>query len=1521
MRFSRRSSKKTRRSPQPSHRARARSGGTLELLERREMLAADMPSPWQNQLNRYDVNFDQRVSPQDLLTLINDLNRNGVRQLENSALPLAAGSNMRFLDVNGDQRVSPMDALIIINELADEDSMLVRTFATDMAGNPISSIPVGAMYKLVTVVEDVRDQPQFPGVFSAAADISYNPALSSHDPSQLLEFDEFFSFITDQDLSSQGRIIGSGATSETTPPGNAPQFLFSAVLQATAAGTQIYTPQFSLDTFHEYGVYGLDDPLTEDDVQFVGGQLEIIDGVGISISDVTKVEGNADNPFNFTVSLTVAQTSDVTVNYTTNTGTADANDFVAAAGVATIPAGQTTVVIPITVKGDTQVEQDENFTVVISNPNITATITKGTGIGTIQNDDLVSELSIEGDTVTNVTAGTTTANFTVTVAAPVVGAPVTVVYQTANDTAFAGVDYEATSGTLTFNPGGSQSQVVPVTILGDPNPDDVDRFFVNLSNPSANAMLVDGQAVIQINPAVESVTLEVERVNIFEGDSGTTPMVFTINLSNPSAAPVVVSYSTTAVTADGTDFAEVTTPQTITFDPGVTSREVTISVFGDVTVEPNEVFLLNVNAISGASGDLQVEGRILDDDGPPIASIGDAVVAAGSDITFAVFEVTVSGDISQAVSVSYASGDNTAFAGVDYEAVSGILTFVPGGPAVQEILVPIRRSSAAQPDKSFFVTLSSPSSGLSIDDDLGVGTIVTQGISISNATLVEGNTGATSNMVFTVTLSRVFDDEVRVSFQTGGGNATPGVDYTPTSGTLIFTPGNQTLLITVPVLGDDVQEGNETFNVNLSGAVGAPIFSGTGIGTILDNDGFKVNYRITLTELDGTTSLPGTIDVDQEFLLQVHVFDVQTDPTGLAQAFLDVLYQSSLVTPTDSPTFGPFLNRFPTGRFEDGLLDDFGAFGQDQPPVPPNPTDGLLLFSIPFRAIDVGLLTFTGVVTDEALDPGHETLVYLSDDEVPFDEITVENPPAVNIGSNVITISDAQVTEGGPMVFTVTRFLPTTETAVVVWRTIAGGSATAGSDYTPTSGTLTFVPGEPNTQLITVATLQDSIDEANETFSVELTSVTGASISGLPLGTGTIIDDDGEPTVNVGNAQGSEGGNATFTVNLSNTSGKRVTVVYSTALTGTATSGVDYTPVSGTLTFEPTETSKTVVVPLLGDILLESNESFQLVLSSPTNATLGNATGNGTIVDVPPAGISGYVYVDGNKNGIKDASEVGISGATVTVSRADGFSQSTTTAADGSYLFVGLLPGTYTITETQPGFYKDGRDTRFGIDSTFNDRFVNVSLAPSAAESGYNFGEEGLRSDFLALFFNRRALFASAANGSVFSPELDVPGAMLDLRSGDVWVSFDGGWDGLRQIDALFDPNLGTVTMKLYNNALQEIAVSSATATGATMLHSGQAGETYFLRITGSSANVRVSMSSPTLPANLAAPTGSSGSEGGESTTPPVVETPPPPTSTSRWGIRPAAAEAPESEPLAGVDSSEDVFADDDDWVLDSLLS
>ena len=114
--------------------------------------------------------------------------------------------------------------------------------------------------------------------------------------------------------------------------------------------------------------------------------------------------------------------------------------------------------------------------------------------------------------------------------------------------------------------------------------------------------------------------------------------------------------------------------------------------------------------------------------------------------------------------------------------------------------------------------------------------------------------------------------------------------------------------------------------------------------------------------------------------------------------------------------------------------------------------------------------------------------------------------------------------------------------------------------------------------------------------------------------TGTINDDDGSPTVSVSDAGATEGGAVEFRVSLSAASSRQVTVDYATS-GGTATSGTDFTAASGSLTFGINETAKTVSVATTEDSMDENDETFTLTLSSPNNATMGDATATGTIND------------------------------------------------------------------------------------------------------------------------------------------------------------------------------------------------------------------------------------------------------------------------------------------------------------------
>jgi hypothetical protein len=226
-------------------------------------------------------------------------------------------------------------------------------------------------------------------------------------------------------------------------------------------------------------------------------------------------------------------------------------------------------------------------------------------------------------------------------------------------------------------------------------------------------------------------------------------------------------------------------------------------------------------------------------------------------------------------------------------------------------------------------------------------------------------------------------------------------------------------------------------------------------------------------------------------------------------------------------------------------------------------------------------------------------------------------PPAVPS----LSINDVTVTEGNAGVvsatFTVHQFAASEETVTVAYAT-ADGSATADSDYQAASGTLTFAPGETS-NTITVPVNGDLLAEPNETFVVNLSSATNAVI-GDPQGIGTIADDE-PPLITISDVTTKEGNSgaasATFTVTLSRAYNETVYIPYSTA-NGTATAGSDYTAASGSVFIPAGWTSNTFTVMVSGDRLPEANETLFVNLSSPTNATLADGQGMGTIVDDEP---------------------------------------------------------------------------------------------------------------------------------------------------------------------------------------------------------------------------------------------------------------------------------------------------------------
>ena len=186
----------------------------------------------------------------------------------------------------------------------------------------------------------------------------------------------------------------------------------------------------------------------------------------------------------------------------------------------------------------------------------------------------------------------------------------------------------------------------------------------------------------------------------------------------------------------------------------------------------------------------------------------------------------------------------------------------------------------------------------------------------------------------------------------------------------------------------------------------------------------------------------------------------------------------------------------------------------------------------------------------------------------------------------------------------------------VDWAT-ADDTATQGTDYAETTGTLSFDALETE-QTITVPLLDDALDEADETFTIALSNPSNATLDEAEA-TGTITDNDAAPALTIADAQAAEGDREiTFAVTLGAVSSFAVTVDWTTA-DGTATADADYTAAEGRLTFAPGQTEATIAVVVFNDALDEGTETLTVALSNPSNATIADDTATGTITDDDPS--------------------------------------------------------------------------------------------------------------------------------------------------------------------------------------------------------------------------------------------------------------------------------------------------------------
>lgn len=567
------------------------------------------------------------------------------------------------------------------------------------------------------------------------------------------------------------------------------------------------------------------------------------------------------------------------------------------------------------------------------------------------------------------------------------------------------------------------------------------------------------------------------------GDAGGGRTVnVTVSLSAATTQHVTVQFNT----ADGTAVVDgdyVATSGTLTFAPGETSKTISLTIVGDDIAEATESFLVQLSNASGASiQDAQAEVTIIDDDEdapppPPLpeVNINDVSIAEGdAGMTSATFTVTLSAASTETATINYNSSGITASADSDFIESGGTIEFAPGETAAS-ISIDVYGDALVEDDETFQVTLSGPS-GATIADGVGIGTIENDDappppvpdILINDVTVTEGDTGTTT-ATFTVTLSEATTEVVSVNYSTSDITATTGQDYQSASGTVTFNPGETSKQVTVTVLGDETEEDDETFRVNLAAAVGGTIIDSYGVGTITDDDH------------------PANCDVTAEFFVDA---DWGSGYTGR------IVISNNGTTVIDGWTLGFDFTHGIGGIWNAQLLSS----GNNHFEVGPASWNGQIW---PGSEVSFGWNGSPGNVVNGATNFTLNGESLCDDDDPP-------PPPPPPTPTPDISINDVTINEGNSgtaqALLTVTMTEATTETVTVNFAT-SNVSATAGSDYQATSGTLTFAAGE--TQKSIAVTINGDTDvEANETFNVVLSGVVGSAVLVDGLGVTTILNDD-----------------------------------------------------------------------------------------------------------------------------------------------------------------------------------------------------------------------------------------------------------------------------------------------------------------------------------------------------------------------------------------------------------------------------
>ena len=880
-------------------------------------------------------------------------------------------------------------------------------------------------------------------------------------------------------------------------------------------------------------------------------------------------EGNSGTAVkNFTVKLSKAVGADVTFDYTTQDGTASAgSDFVAASGSGTITAGATSTTIPVTVNGDTDVEADESFSLLVDNVVGPITVVDDLGSYTMFNDETTP--------LTNAVAVST--------------GDVTI-----NHNRYFTLAVPAGASNLKFTTSGGDGDAdLYVRFNAIPTEATYDcRPYLTGNNETCNMVVQAGTWNVMLDAYVPynglkltgsyelPVDVSIGDASVSEGDSGTKTVSFTVTLSHTNGAAVTYDIATAGDTATSdVDFASSSaTGESIA--AGQLTRTYSVTVNGDTAIENDEQFFVNLSNAATTAGatitDGQGVGTITNDDVPSL-SIDDQGAAEGnSGTTQHTFTVSLSEPAVTDVTFDIATTGGSATADDDFASNSATGVTITAGNTTATFPVTVNGDTAIEANETYTVDVTNVV-GATVADGSGTGTITNDDLptlAIADATaIIEGNAG-TKTMTFVVNLSQAAPFPVSYNITTANGTATTAnADYVAASATGETIPAGQTSkTFSVTINGDGAMERSETVFANISNASGATLADAHGVGTITNDDGTMSIGDVSVFEGNSGTKQMGFVVTLSQASTAPVTFNAKTQKPG--------------TTATDGV--------------------DFVAAKVTNQVIPAGQTSKLFNVTIngdttvePTEVIRA-TVSSAGVDVSDALADG-----LIANDDGPLLSIAdagfLEGDSGDKTLNFIVTLGQVSATATTFNIFTV------------------NGTAAAGEDYDARTVTGATIPAGQTQYVFSVTTHGDTKIEGNETMFVRISNANVGVLDGQARG--VLTNDDG-PVLAISDAQVTEGDSGVkqmvFTVSLSKLATAKVTFNFSTAA-ATATGGSDFDPVSVTgLVIPYGQLSRTVSVPIRGDTTVEPDETLRGNISL-SNVSIMDGVGIGTIVndDVP----------------------------------------------------------------------------------------------------------------------------------------------------------------------------------------------------------------------------------------------------------------------------------------------------------------